>query len=164
MEAPHFRQKCVLLNSSEKISFSAPQLPHLQTNDLRFLKDSHPGQCVGVVAMADLLLRLSGFFRVAETDNSLRQVRVSLATPATNVQEGNAPAPVPEELAPADLDRRGLVARKARHCPGFLVTPGEEGNGICITGEDVLIVSHAVIRVRGWFPKSLEHGPFRPSR
>ena len=114
MEAPHFRQKCVLLNSSEKISFSAPQLPHLQTKDLRFLKDSHPGQCVGVVAMADLLLSLSGFFRVAETGNSLRQVDLSLATPATNVQEGNAPAPVPEEGEPRRIQIGG-TSWQVRH-------------------------------------------------
>jgi hypothetical protein len=58
MVVPHFAHVCVLLNSSEKISFSAPQLLHLQTNDLRSLKDSYPGQCSGVVVMINLLLQI----------------------------------------------------------------------------------------------------------
>jgi hypothetical protein len=40
----HFLQMCSRLNSSEKISFSAPQWWHLQINDFKFLKDSNPGQ------------------------------------------------------------------------------------------------------------------------
>ena len=34
---PHPEQVCWRLNSSEKISFSFPQLGHLQVNELRFL-------------------------------------------------------------------------------------------------------------------------------
>ena len=58
MVVPHFAHVCVLLNSSEKISFSSPQLLHLQTNDLRSLKDWYPGQCCGVVVMINLLLQI----------------------------------------------------------------------------------------------------------
>ena len=42
-------QICLLLNSSEKISISFPQLGHWQTNDFRFLNCSNPGQCCGVL-------------------------------------------------------------------------------------------------------------------
>ena len=65
MVVPHFAHVWVLLNSSEKISFSSPQLLHLQTNDLRSLKDWYPGQCCGVVVMINLLLRLlNQFFHI----------------------------------------------------------------------------------------------------
>jgi hypothetical protein len=41
-----------LSNSSEKISFSWPQLGHLQLNDLRCLKFAKPGQCIGFVIIS----------------------------------------------------------------------------------------------------------------
>ncbi len=44
-------------NSSEKISFSSPQLGHLQVNDFRFLNCSHPGQCCGVDMVFSLILK-----------------------------------------------------------------------------------------------------------
>ncbi len=46
---PHSEQVCFWLNSSEKISFSSPQLGHLQVKAFRCLKSSNPGQCWGVV-------------------------------------------------------------------------------------------------------------------
>jgi len=61
ISAPHLGQVWDLLNSSEKISFSAPQLVHLQTNDFRFLNDSHPGQCCGVVVILLLLCSLDNY-------------------------------------------------------------------------------------------------------
>jgi hypothetical protein len=44
-----FLQVCGRSNSSEKISFSVPQLGHLQVNEVRFLFASKPGQCIGVL-------------------------------------------------------------------------------------------------------------------
>lgn len=41
-----------LSNSSEKISFSFPQLGHLQVKDERFLFACKPGQCSGVLFIA----------------------------------------------------------------------------------------------------------------
>lgn len=40
-----FLQTWDLWNSSEKISFSSPQLGHLQMKDFKLLLDSNPGQC-----------------------------------------------------------------------------------------------------------------------
>ena len=56
---PHPEHTCLLSNSSENISFSFPQLGHLQINALRFFKSSNPGQCFGVVMIASRLLFLS---------------------------------------------------------------------------------------------------------
>jgi hypothetical protein len=55
---PHPGHTCLLSNSSENISFSFPQLGHLQINALRFCKSSNPGQCLGVVMIASRLLFL----------------------------------------------------------------------------------------------------------
>jgi hypothetical protein len=49
---PHPWHTCLLSNSSENISFSFPQLGHLQINALRSFKSSNPGQCRGVVIIA----------------------------------------------------------------------------------------------------------------
>lgn len=50
-----FLQVCDRSNSSEKISFSVPQLGHLQVNELRFLFASNPGQCIGVLIFSTSL-------------------------------------------------------------------------------------------------------------
>src|SRR4030067_2185089 len=42
-------QVCFLLNSSEKISTSFPQVGHLHMKDFRPLNCSNPGQCCGVL-------------------------------------------------------------------------------------------------------------------
>jgi len=55
---PHPWHTCLLSNSSENISFSFPQLGHLQINALRFFKSSNPGQCRGVVIIASRLICL----------------------------------------------------------------------------------------------------------
>jgi hypothetical protein len=54
ISSPHPAQTWALSNSSEKISFSFPQLGHLQSKDFRLLKDSKPGQCCGVVIFISL--------------------------------------------------------------------------------------------------------------
>jgi hypothetical protein len=52
MSLPQSAHLWDLLNSSEKISFCAPQLVHVQINDFKLLKLSKPGQCCGVVISA----------------------------------------------------------------------------------------------------------------
>ena len=54
----HPAQMCSRLNSSEKTSFSFPQLGHLQTKDFKFLRSCMPGQCMGVVMALLLFCRL----------------------------------------------------------------------------------------------------------
>lgn len=52
---PQPAHTCLLSNSSENISFSFPQLGHLQVKALRFFKSSNPGQCRGVVMITSCL-------------------------------------------------------------------------------------------------------------
>jgi hypothetical protein len=73
---------CFLLNSSEKISFSCPQLGHLQTNDFRFLKLSKPGQCCGVL-IGHLLYALKA------APQKLSQPRILPCVPAIGDVAGN---------------------------------------------------------------------------
>ena len=55
---PHPGHTCLLSNSSENISFSFPQLGHLQVKAFKLLNCSNPGQCRGVVIIASRLIFL----------------------------------------------------------------------------------------------------------
>ena len=52
---PHPAHTCFLSNSSENISFSFPQLGHLQIKAFKLLNRSNPGQCRGVVMITSCL-------------------------------------------------------------------------------------------------------------
>jgi hypothetical protein len=58
----------------------------LQVKDFRFLKDSHPGQCLGVVTMAVLLRGWSKLLLIREKGQDSRRVKPSVASAVTNVQ------------------------------------------------------------------------------